>query len=856
MRRPVPAPGSRVWIRERPWLVERAQLDRNVVRLDVAHRHDRLTFLAPYDRLTIADQSRRAVRVRPQHARARFAHALATTASLTTIVSARDARIDIWPHQLEAVMAVLAGHRRLLIADDVGLGKTIQAGLIITELARRVPACRALVIAPAGLCDQWEEELAAKFSIASQRADRDTFASPDETHAFGRNPWRRQGVWVASADYVKQPHVFQGQPLEPWDVVVIDEAHMATGRSDRHEACAELGRRARHLILLSATPHSGDESRFQRLLALGSLPFDEDELLVFRRTRASVTLPEQRHVRWHRVALPASVARLFDALHTFERMVLTHARTSHRDAALLLLSVLRKRALSTIDAFERTVARRLEWLVEPMHRYAFDWLQPSLNFGDDEDDVGEGERAGLIADVGVPTMQERTWLGRLRTLARESSTSDPKLMRVRALVSRTSEPVVVFTEFRHSLEAVQRVLQPVRQTAVLHGGQTVGERRAALRRFLDGDASVLITTDVGGQGLNLQARARWVINLELPWNPARLEQRIGRVDRMGQRRRVHFTIVVARHAFEEHLLSALARRALTAQRALGSTTLQDAAPPTPPALAAALLEGVALPPSPPGATPSIVTTRWARPARAMAQVLRRKRAWLCRWRGPVEQHGRPIASRRSPWRLNSPWWKPRVAPRPAMRPADQARRPKIPRVFEGGATPAGGMQRRSNAAGLSPRAVKGSNGGGTLLGYRVSLLDGSGAVAERHLVVLKVDAVCESTTLESSLATACEHEVERAIAARLRRAGRLAAERHGRRAQIEGAIAQHLYRIRRPEEAQLGLFSRGAARALDHTLSEAALADADVRARMSFDEHAARLSIARPELMWIWALRR
>jgi hypothetical protein len=136
-------------------------------------------------------------------------------------------------------------------------------------------------------------------------------------------------------------------------------------------------------------------------------------------------------------------------------------------------------------------------------------------------------------------------------------------------VSRSVEPVVIFTEFRDSLDALAAQLAGVRPVAVMHGGLSAAARSRELTRFLNGEASALLATDVAGQGLNLHSRARWVVSLELPWQPHRLEQRIGRVDRIGQPRRPHLTLLVGRHAMESAVLSRLAARTVAARHAVG-----------------------------------------------------------------------------------------------------------------------------------------------------------------------------------------------------------------------------------------------------------------------------------------------
>lgn len=798
-----PVPGTLVWLRQRRWRVERARVDRNVVRIDVANHDQRLTVLAPFDRPEVVSPNRRAVAARRQQARARLARLCGSTFGVRCVRAAVGARIDLWPHQLEPALAVIEGQRRILIADEVGLGKTIQAGLILAELHERRPPLRALVVAPAGLCDQWTRELHARFGLDVQSAERDLPLLAARA-AAGANPWLRPGIWIASIDYLKQRHVMDGLPPAAWDVVIIDEAHVAAGPSDRHDACDEIGRRARHLVLLSATPHTGDDPRFRRLVQMGALPYAGDTLEVFRRTRADVAPSHRRVVRWHRVRPSRAAARLLDALQQFERVILHRTGASRRDAALLLLSVFRKRALSTMHALDRSLARRLEWLDAPDRTAAVDWMQPQLDFGD-ADDIDRDEQTALSVDLGVPAAHERTWLRRLRVLAAAALRHEPKIDRLRGLLSRAREPVVVFTEFRHSLEHVHQVLLPLRRIAVLHGGQIEAVRRRELQRFLCGDASVLLATDVGGQGLNLQSRARWVVNLELPWNPARLEQRIGRVDRLGQTRRVHATLLVTAHAAEDTLLASLARRTLAARRSVDASTLTDCAPPAHLAVASALFDHVLIDERPPVACAIPVSLHRRRTGRAAARLTARRRALVSAWRGPAEMGARPIRSRA--------------------------------------------------AAGVMGRPA------GSVLVFSTLILDRTGTAVERHVVALAVplradrksapadrfgDAVARRDGRE-----ALEAQVSRRLIARLSRLHRLLSAAADRRIATERAIALHLHALRYPEEAQLGLFSQREAAAFAHARLIAAVAETDTAARLRVEDDRAHVDLARPLLEWI-----
>src|SRR5690606_13597980 len=263
---------------------------------------------------------------------------------------------------------------------------------------------------------------------------------------------------------------------------------------------------------LSATPHTGDEARFRRLVQMGALPTTDDTIEVFRRTRADVSLPHRRVVRWHQVACTRDEWRLFDALQQFERVILQRTGAARHDGALLLLSVFRKRALSTTIALDRSLARRLAWLDSPRDVVADGWEQRRLDF-DESDDVSDDERAALAVDLGVPAAHERTWLRRLRTLAAAAERREAKVARLRRLVARAHERLVSLSGCRPSPQHLQRLPAAPSRVAVLHGGQSDPMRRHELARFLDGRASVLVATDVGGQGLNLQSRARWVVNL-------------------------------------------------------------------------------------------------------------------------------------------------------------------------------------------------------------------------------------------------------------------------------------------------------------------------------------------------------
>ncbi len=201
----MPAVGDMVWIRRRRWRVVRVRTGAGATRFDVACRDGRRTFLAPFDRVVpqAADDRPRVVS-RPR-ARTELGRALANAHSVRTPLAAVAARVEIFAHQLEPALAILSGRRRVLIADEVGLGKTVQAGLVIAELLRRDPLARALVLLPAALVQQWDDELRQRFDVTALVATAASLRALTVDRRRGASPWLRPGVWLASADFLKQP---------------------------------------------------------------------------------------------------------------------------------------------------------------------------------------------------------------------------------------------------------------------------------------------------------------------------------------------------------------------------------------------------------------------------------------------------------------------------------------------------------------------------------------------------------------------------------------------------------------------------------------------------------------------------
>ena len=242
-------------------------------------------------------------------------------------------------------------------------------------------------------------------------------------------------------------------------------------------------------------------------------------------------------------------------------------RGARSAAACLAMTVLLKRAASSAWALRCSLEHRLALLgggdVQP--------AQPVLPFGDPGGaDSADADVSPALAEPGLDERgRELEWLGRLAEMASAAASGETKLTRLLTLLRRAGEPAIVFTEYRDTLDAAVRALAGLAPLAVLHGGLSRAERRDVERAFGVGAVRVLIATDAASEGLNLHARCRLVVNLELPWNPVRLEQRIGRVDRIGQRRRVHAVHLVGRDTAESYVLGRLVARARSIRHSLG-----------------------------------------------------------------------------------------------------------------------------------------------------------------------------------------------------------------------------------------------------------------------------------------------
>lgn len=553
--------GNLVRIRGERWRIDHCATYDTVAVVEVTgcgatNRSERARFLLPFelfDRLHGSSSPRLVSRVRWRHiARHTLANASPSWSSLR---AATHANLTLFPFQLEpAIALVRADGCRFLIADAVGLGKTVEAALMIAEVMHRRPEAKAMVICPAGLRDQWKEELRTRFNLDAAIFDAGRLARAATQLPAGVNPWAVEPIVIASIDYVKRPEVMRSLETLIWDVVVLDEAHHLAGRSDRAAAGSMLGDRARALVLLTATPHSGDDQAFARLCSLGSAGSTEP-LITFRRTRADAGGHVARRAPLLRVRPTHAETAMHAALMAYTRLVWSQSPQTGLSGARLAMSVLARRACSSAGSLARSVERRLTLMNDESVPPG---MQPDLPFDDTRADDDEPDAA--LSSAGLhDRVDERRRLEHLLELARTAAADESKLHALKRLLSRAREPAIVFTEYRDTLQRIGSVLPHV-ESVQLHGGLTPHQRTDALRRFTRGDARLLLATDAASEGLNLHQRCRLVVNLELPWTPLRLEQRAGRIDRIGQEQRVHAVHLVAAGTCEEVTVARLVSR--------------------------------------------------------------------------------------------------------------------------------------------------------------------------------------------------------------------------------------------------------------------------------------------------------
>ena len=596
-------------------LAERTLFRDDEAKLSVASAGRNWSFEADGDLLRLAIEA----------TRIRLAHHFDPYLALHT------SRVMPLPHQISAVYGEMLPRQplRFLLADDPGAGKTIMAGLLIRELAVRSDLDRCLIVAPGSLVEQWQDELSNKFGLDFEILTRDMIEASRSGNVFGERHRLIARLDVLSRNEHLQRKLLDA---EEWDLIIGDEAHRMSatyfGRevkyTKRYQLGQLLGQICRHFLLMSATPHNGKEADFQLFMALLDVdrfegkPRDgvhsvsagdmmrrltKEELLRFD---GRPLFPERRAYTVKYELSPLE-AELYDAVTEYVRKEMNRvARFADTDGRRknnvgFALQILQRRLASSPAAIHQSLKRRRERLEAELAEIVLPGRAQKVRdawngaIPDDFDEIEEYDPAELdqvedalsasatSAESAGQLRMEIATLGNLEAQAFMvlKSGEDAKWAQLDRILDgelmRDAEgnrrKLIVFTEPKDTLfylrDKVANRLGRGDAVAMIHGGVTREDRRKTVERFMtDKDLLVLIANDAAGEGVNLQ-RGHLMVNYDLPWNPNRIEQRFGRIHRIGQTEVCHLWNLVAHQTREGEVYARLLDKLEAARAALG-----------------------------------------------------------------------------------------------------------------------------------------------------------------------------------------------------------------------------------------------------------------------------------------------
>ncbi len=516
------------------------------------------------------------------------------------------------PHQRYVLeRAIATNDVRYMLADEVGLGKTIEAGLIIKELKTRGLIERVLVVCPKGLVTQWESEMLEKFG------ERFAIVSPEDYSTLkklnpDRNVFSQFPLVISPMDAIKPLEQRNGWTQEKidqynddrieavvaggWDLIIIDEAHRvagSTGEVARHKLGNMLSKASPHLLLLTATPHSGKTEPFLRLMQLlDSDAFPNTKAVVREQVAPYIIRTEKRE------AVDNEGKSLFKERHTHlvkvewqERhslqkelyeQVTEYVRTGYNKAIRekkpyvgFLMVLFQRLVSSSTAAIADALERRLNILTTQS-----DQLH-SASIGDLVDQEMEESLEEALTVLSAGIADEKKQLEQLLALAKQAQLqfADAKaeqLTEILRILSAQEKDVkiIIFTEFVMTQSFIKSMVEMRGfSTALINGQMSIEERNVALKKFRR-EKNILISTDAGGEGINMQF-SHIVINYDLPWNPMKIEQRIGRADRIGQKSDVEVFNFILDDTIENRVRNVLEEKLATILSELGFDKLQD-----------------------------------------------------------------------------------------------------------------------------------------------------------------------------------------------------------------------------------------------------------------------------------------
>lgn len=500
------------------------------------------------------------------------------------------------PHQLHVLNRAMENNNiRYILADEVGLGKTIEAGMIIKELKSRGLINRILVVCPTGLVTQWASEMQEKFHEKFHvilPSDYDTIRHlTDNDDVYGQydqvispmdsiKPLEKHAGWTAErVEKYNQERIYS-IINSGWDLVIIDEAHRVAGSSGevaRYKLGHLLAQASPYLLLLSATPHNGKTEPFLRLVRL----LDEDAFpntksIVKEQVAPFLIRTEKREAIDNNgnLLFKNRVTHLvnlnWDERNNLQRelyeLVSSYVSNTYNKALknrkknmclIFLLIIMQRMVTSSTAAIRQSLERRLNVLLN-QQTHLGNLTEKDLDELNIEEGVEDAlEAISLDMELEIEELQTILSVAKQAQFQNQDAKIEPLMDSIDSIIGEdTTQKIIIFTEFVDTQEYLHDLLVNRGYTVtVLNGSMSIEERNAAMQEFKT-KTNIFISTDAGGEGLNLQF-ANIIINYDLPWNPMKIEQRCGRVDRIGQQRDVHIYNFIVKDTVENRVREVL-----------------------------------------------------------------------------------------------------------------------------------------------------------------------------------------------------------------------------------------------------------------------------------------------------------
>jgi len=525
-------------------------------------------------------------------------------------------QVDPLPHQIEAVYdyALEQPRLRFLIADDPGAGKTVMAGLILKEMQYRGLVKRVLIVAPGHLKYQWQREMKEKFQTDFRLVDRNAMRAH-----FAENVWEEYPLSITSIDFLKQDDIKTTLNSARWDLVIADEAHKMSAyayetskqrkvdKTQRYLVGEILSRQAEHMLFLTATPHKGDPENFRLFLDLLRPGFFANEELLreavnknenpvfIRRLKEDMKkfdgsdIFPPRYVKTTTFKLSDPEVDLYNAVTSYVRNYYNQAKENRHITFAMM--ILQRRLTSSVHAILSSLKKRrgrLEELLRLPEKIQQDEIYEEVKNIDIEEleDLAEEDRMQIeekmehltiaknIDEVKAEIEEVDKLIDLAEDVKKQEVESKLRTLKDEILDTLQDRKLLIFTEHKDTLYYLQEKLRGWGYSvSVIHGGMHLDQRIDKEREFKE-ESQILVATEAAGEGINLQF-CSWMVNYDIPWNPNRLEQRMGRIHRYGQDHEVYIWNLVARNTREGQILEKLFTKLDKMREELGSDRVFD-----------------------------------------------------------------------------------------------------------------------------------------------------------------------------------------------------------------------------------------------------------------------------------------